>query len=485
MSTHVTNAKRVLEEEVRNDKTIENVSDVTEGNTSSATDVLGKRLKTMSDESATDEAKLVVQPETMAILKNKGRDNMDALVTVANVDKIDLKKNSVDLLLMTDLSSSMTPRLDKLSDAINSLSKHFSSQGSESQVEVHMAIGYFHEDAYFPGLEGSNLNEDLPHGYKPFEDAKKFDQVASLNFCKKYIHDKNLYPATNLEEAIKKSVSVLKQRQLEEFEGNENRLQHIVILTDGCPNGGETSHTQLKKIFMDSVENTSIVMHILLLGQQVDIDLAEELTLNTVGGVMSYADKADNLDEAMSLIFVPIKTSSVPFSVLVKDKGGAEKINRFGILTESNNECIVKFNVGTKSDPGVHMGATFSLLAGRKLDTALMLTFVDDENDPIWKSPTSKMPEALKTALAAKVSIPEIRRRVTEVANTQGFSEAATLARSLVQDNADNFSPNAMQGLQAFIHNIDRASAQASIETVAPIGRTMSVTAAFSQSRYS
>lgn len=486
MSTSVTSEKRVREDEVRNDETIENVTDVTEDNTMSATDVLGKRLKTMSDEGATDEVKLVIQPETMAILKDKGRDNMDALVTVTNLAKVDLKKNSADLVIMTDLSSSMGPTLDKLSKVFDNLSKNFSNGTNEAQVEVNMAIGYFHEEAFFPGLEGSNLDDDLPHGYKPFEDVKKFDQAASLNFCKKYIDENKLVPATNMERAIKKSVSVLKKRQLEDFGGNKNRLQHVVILTDGCPNGGATSHTQLKKIFMDGIKDTSIVMHILLLGQDVDINLAEELTLNTAGGVMSYADKADDLEEAMGLIFGPIKTSSVPFSVLVKDKGGMEKLERFGILTESNNECLTTFNVGTKSDPGVHMGATFSLLVDNlKLDTALMMTFVDDENDPIWKSPASKMPDALKTALAAKVRIPEIRRRVTEVATTQGFAEAATLARSLVRDNADNFSPNAMQGLQAFINNIDRVSAQASVETVAPLGRTHSVTAAFSQSRYS
>lgn len=438
------------------------------------------------DEFGFDES-LHILPETM-VVPMEGKSSVRALVRVNR--PLLSKSKPVDVLFQLDLSCSMSDNLDGLKKALTHMAvtvetQHkrnvlFKKRGGGSDVsDMHLAIGTYSDAAHFPGYN-ADADEKLPHGYNMWMPMHEFTPASAMNFGQRYLS--KTIGGTNMMGMIKDSLRVLRERRNSEFNQDESHLQHLVILTDGKPNAGQST-VDLKRAIIDEIQGLSVVVHVLLLGRQVDLNLAETLSVGTSNGVIAYADKPENLTEAFDSILTPIMKSPRGFALKVWSRGGNLKVENFGILSETNNQAVIQLDFGPKTAVGNHMGAKVSLLDSSSI-TAVMPYYTNDPDDPAWNSSAAKMPPALEQYLKSEKMEEDLREQVMNKVQESGFEEGATLLESLLSQHETALPFPAARRLRAFLASLKEHATRNVANELSSAARTMTATASYTSSRY-
>ena len=438
------------------------------------------------DESVFDES-LDVLPETM-VVPMEGKSSVRALVRVNR--PLLSKSKPVDVLFQLDLSGSMSGNLNGLKKAVTHMAETVEAQhkhnllfkkreGGRDVSDMHLAIGTYSDYSHFPGYN-AEPDEKLSHGYRMWMPMHEFTPASAMNFGQKYLSKTT--GGTNMMGMIKDSLKVLRERRNSEFNQDESHLQHLVILTDGKPNAGQST-VDLKRAIIDEIQGLSVVVHVLLLGTQVDLKLAETLSVGTSNGVIAYADKPENLTEAFDSILTPIMKSSRGFTLKVWSRGGNLRVENFGILSDTNNQAVVELDFGPKTVVGNHMGAKVILLDSSSL-TTVMPYYTDNPDDPAWNSSAAKMPPALEQYLKSEKMEEEFREQVMNQVQESGFEDGATLLETLLSQHEATLPSSAARRLRAFLASLREHATRNVANELSSAARTMTATASYTSSRY-
>lgn len=419
---------------------------------------------------------LVVVPETM-VVPMEGKEDVKAMVRVDNPDigSSTQRTKSRDVLFCVDCSGSMHPSMSKLHDMLHHIPTH---AGSDNAEHVHVAICKYSSETFIPGIDV--CDDPLPYGYAPWAPLNEMSLAGMMNFTSKYIFSRG---STNMHEMIKKGLAALKDRRVKQFGNSEGHLQHLVIMTDGIPDYGQTKE-MLTATINDGIGNDAVVVSILLLGSHVNLELSEAMSVGTTRGVLAYANKAEDLSSTFDEILTTILKSARAFNVKINDKKNDGRVFHFGVLTENNNTALMDLNFGSKIGSDKHLACTLVLSDGVSDASCVMPYYAEDENDDAWKSEAAKMPEALKTYMDTVDIEKKIKNDVMQAAETDGFKHASHVARTLTQQWAHTLTAPALQRLHGFSADLVQRSQRSDASTMPAISRRMSAAASYSQSVY-
>lgn len=422
-----------------------------------------------------------------------GIDNVRALLTVPKVACTPTKlAGNVDLFVLLDQSGSMECNNTLLRDAMINMAdeakdfydaeqsgKHEAK--SKHSVNINFAYARFGNDCADPGLGGG---VPQPSGYVPWmplhEMKAPMRNVASSLSA--------TMGGTNLSRALDRAFADLSARR-EEEELPPTYMQHLLLMTDGMPNQGAVNAVALRQLISAARGTDPVVVHVLCLGDQVDMDLCTALA-KTTNGVVAHASDGASLSDAFQSITVAMRASAKPFCVEMKDKGGRHRVELFGILTNENNTALTDFDFGAKSEPGNHLGATVGLL--KHPPTAVVPLYAEPD-DPAWIGPLNRAPKALTDALDTERIVEEHRVKVERAARDQGFEAALQLSSGLTAEyESMGLGPVPLQRIRAFHAELDRTISVQSAATAShgggmpsALGRSMTVSAVCSRASYS
>lgn len=424
-----------------------------------------------------------VLPESM-VVKLSGQQQVRTLIEINNIEPKFNK--SPDILFLIDTSGSMHNNLNELHGAM----EHLASHDKLAQNNPSVAFGTWNSWTHIPGVvdtvDGIDTvdamdSDQLPHGYTPWMPIRQFNQVAAKNFATRYLVKAS--GGTNMLQMFKKGLAALKKRREDAHDSKAENLQHLVVLTDGKPDIGQAMNDLTNEI-KNGIGDVSVVVHILLLGEKIDLNLSKALCIGTTGGVMAYAEKGEDLAEAFDSILKPIFTSSRGFTLRVQSNGLSE-VKHLGILSEKNNKTLVSLNFGPKKVTGSNPGAKISLLDSDS--TAIVMPYyTDDVDDPAWKSSAAKMPVELEEFIKSADIEERIFQELLEEVQKNGYEEAHTRANALISEHGANLAPPVLQRVQAFSLSLQhqaQASRNSSTATTA-LSRAISVSASYSRVRY-
>ena len=382
---------------------------------------------------------LSVYPHSMLVDKLNGSDSMPCLVKYNDVSALDYNNGVVDMLLCLDMSTSMRQTLPDLVQAV----KHLSNFDVHSSgVDVNLGLGYFNSKPYFPELNFHSMRD------KKTEVQGGEDALSSLlsSFCDDHIHNRSLYPGTNFLTVLQRGLNVLSNRRssLLNDESKSVRMQHLVVLTDGYPDYGISDSSVLDAI-KDGVGDASVVVHVMLLGEHVNLDLAKSM-VSVTNGALAYADTGSDLKETFDRILVPIRTSSLPLTVKIRDRGERTRVLHGGILTPTNCSILTHINVPPKPDHGFHIGACFDVLdIGRPSAAsippfALYLKFIGttspqdvaEWNDESTNAPPEPLVRAMRERDELEAAVQAAVQAAEEGSDGMGFEETRNVLRSRI-----------------------------------------------------
>lgn len=388
------------------------------------------------------------------VLPLAGKEGMHALLTVPGVDRkfgrpLNLGGDA-DMLAILDQSGSMCDANAMLGEALIKMADDTKDMMDKDQLLSFVNFAYvkFGSAAEAPGFdEGDDALSFVATGYKPW--MKLYDmKVAMRNIVQRDVGSN--MGCTNMRAAIELGIKLLKKRR-EDQDLPNHYLQHLLLMTDGHPDGGQAP--LLPKLIKDLIGDLSIVVHVLCLGDNTNIELAEELTEAT-RGVMAHAARAETLNDAFATILSPVSTSARAFTVELSDKTG-KKVHHFGILTEQNQSALIKMNLGSKGSWGSHIAATVGV-QGIGTPTAIVPYYAKDDDDPEWKGPWAMEPKALKEARAAETLMEEHKKKVMAKAEESTLEEAAEFSRTLTAGYAtQGMGPVPLRRIRAFNNDLD------------------------------
>jgi uncharacterized protein YegL len=370
----------------------------------------------------------------------------------------------------------MNANINRLHEMLHHIPTH---AGSDNAENVNVAICKYSSETFIPGVDV--CDDSLPHGYAPWMPLNEMTLAGMMNFAHKYIRAGG---STNMKEMIEKGLSALKERRVKQFGNSEGHLQHLVIMTDGVPDYGQTKE-MLTATITDGIGNDAVVVSILLLGSHVNLELSEAMTVGTTRGVLAYANKPEDLSSTFDEIITTILKSSRAFNVKINDNKNDGRVLHFGVLTEKNNTALVELNFGSKIGSDKHLACTLALSDGGSDASCVMPYYAKDENDDAWTSEAAKMPEALKTYMDTIDIEKKIKNDVMQAVEVNGFERASDLARTLTQQWAHTLTPPALQRLRGFSADLVQRSQRSDASTMPAISRRMSAVASYSQSAYS
>ena len=452
----------------------------------------GKRLKQTG-------GRLKVVSETM-VVSAKGREDVRALVTVDSVDSV--PTGSRDLLVLVDCSGSMHPNIKQLESAIHHLSSH---SGDDNAEHVNIAIGTYSSTSFIPGIasdekeeekekeekeqqqeeqqeeeESKKINDELPFGYAPWKTLKETTLPSLMNFTNRYVQ---IDGSTNMKHMLENALSTLKKRRECDFQNRPDHLQHLVILTDGVPDPGQTQNV-LTKVIEDGIGDDAVVVSMLLLGTHVNLGLSEAISVGTTHGIVSYADKPDELKKSFDEILNQVLKSSRAFNVKIYDSGGRIRVQHCGVLTENNNAALVTFNFGPKHYSDHQLGCKMVLNDDVSTTACIFPYYATSDEDSNWNSELAKVPAELKAYLDAMEIEENIKREVMEKLRNEGFMEASNFANALTLQYQSTLTAPALRRLSGFSSELMLRSQRSNASTMTPIGRILSATASYSQAVY-
>lgn len=264
---------------------------------------------------------------------------------------------SVDALILLDVSPSMQPVKSMLQDCVTKLPDLFTdSISSGCKVRnVNCAIGFFGNDVEI-------MHTGQVVGYERFATLTK---VGALNIANQI--NVNTKGGTNTSLAIEKGLAALKQNRTD-CKYTDGYLQHLVIVTDGNPTLGITSTQAIGDIVKDHVNvkqgGAAIMIHVLALGDDVRVQVAEEIVKPTCG-LMAHARNGSELLAHMKHIFDPIMSSGMAFCLAISDgrtnNEAPIRYERFGLLTQDNRSALLSLDFPPKSSHGMHQAASITL----------------------------------------------------------------------------------------------------------------------------
>lgn len=435
-----------------------------------------------------DDVHVVLQS---AVVPLEGKEAMDVLVTVPGTD-LSSKDGGMelggkaDLLVLCDQSGSMHDAVDLLQNAVIKMAddqeKIFSK--NEQTVELGFAYGRFGSDADFPGIMG---HKPGPTGYTPWQPLHE-TKVSMRNVAQTL--DARM-GGTNMKAALKEAIRAVGSRRDEAESLPRDHLFNILLMTDG--NASDGNVVTIPQMLKEYITEESIVVHVLALGDGVDMELCEAIA-GTTNGVVAHAATASALNDAFESILHTIRSSAKAFTLQIKDKGGSERIEHYGVLNKGNNQALTKLSFGPKTSDGCHIAATVGFMGKKKMPTAVMPLYALPDA-AVWQSDRAKEPMALTNALVTERLMREHRKKVEAKAEADGYAAALELSSQLTQDYvASGMAPVALARVNAFHADLDRtitaqthaASALGiSGEEPSALGRSMTVSAVASRSSYS
>lgn len=379
-----------------------------------------------------------------SIVPINGREKMDVLLSVPGAEKsvddggVDLS-GEADLMVAFDGSGSMYRDVELLKKAAIKMADD-ESKLRDPPVKLSFAYAQFGSSIVIPsdGVTGYTK-------WMPLADTK----VAMRNVTGTLNANMG---GTNMKLALKEVVRECNVRRDEE-ERRLPHLQHVLLMTDGAASDG--CAITIPQMLKEEIGDNSVVVHVLALGDRVNMPLCEAIAQVT-HGVVAHAIDATALNDAFESILCNVRSSSKPFTVQLVDKGGNERIQHFGILNRMNNTALTNLSFGAKTSPGCHMGATVGLYMAKTSPTAVMPLYAEDD-DAVWTSERAKEPKALTHALETNRLLAEHRKKVEEAAETQGFAAAMELSSQLATRYANqDVGPVALNRINAFHQELER-----------------------------
>lgn len=429
----------------------------------------------------------------------EGKEDMKALLKIEGLDKEEWDggmklSGKVDMFVLFDGSGSMRGNVEMLRDAVINMADkdkdlYDKEQAAKHQpktchaVHINFAYGVFGCEVVAPGLDDHPMG--APVGYTPW--MPLHDMKACMRNVAQTIRAD--YGSTNLSGAVSAGLKhLLKRREDEDLP--HDHMQHLLIMTDGMPNTGQTAEG-IAHLITTTCGNMSVVVHVLALGTSTDMDLCKKLSVDSTRGLVGHADCGEALTDAFESIMTPIRKSARPFTVEINDKGSRSRTLHYGILTKENSSAVTTFNFNSKLSPGCHIAATAGLQGATPTCVAPM--YAKDGDDPVWKSPGATEPKLLTDALEAERLFEEHKRKVEAEAEANGMQAALGLSAQLTaQYTANGMGMVPLMRVNAFHAELDRTvSTQTAIADTyggpppSALGRGMSVAAASMRSSYS
>lgn len=472
-------------------------------------DVPKRSLEAGADESTESSSKksrttesMEVFPATM-VVDITGKNGVDTLVKVTNPD---LKQEAErDLLVFSDMSGSMYNAVENLERALHHIASNAQTEHKKTPFNINVAFGMYNSRFFIPGVDNptdipneakkgafdfkpwieKGESDKLPHGYKPWMPLHEVGCASMLNFTNKFIKKSKVGSTTNMLGMIKHSLDVLRERRKSYYANDPSVLQHILIMTDGKPDPEQTQ-SEIENAIKEGIGDCSVVVHILLLGNYVDIALSEAISYGMTGGIVAYANKSDNLGEAFDSILKPIYQSSRAFTLRVEDKGSNVCVHHLGILSQFNNQALVQLNFGPKTFAQIaknNLAAKICLLDSTDISNMVMPYYALCGNDGMWQTIHAKEPSELKEFKQSIIIEKEIKEAMFQKVWTHGLRHASDHGFTLIAQNTATLPAPFLHRLNAFAADVELTSQRSDASTMTPVGRMASVTASYSQSR--
>lgn len=451
---------------------------------------------------------LTVDLETN-VVPMQGRKEVGAVVTVKDsiwdAMRAEAKKDA-DVLFAIDTSGSMTRSMESLGKALShfvksveSTHKRLATQGAGATAALplvlNFAFGVWNSTCKFPGLSGEHADvERLPFGYVPFGPAHEVGEAAMLNIKNSFFSPCHATGTTNMEEAIVTSLGILKQRRAAKHNSDPTYLQHLVVFTDGHPNEGQKE--TLQETVRREIGDDAVVVHMFILGEHVDLKLAQKLSVDTTNGCIAYASSSTDLEESFDSILNVITKSSIPFNIKITHASPGdgtepeEKVIHCGTLNKGLNfQTEVKLHFGPKTEPGNHIAASIRMMTGTTCDSvpvAVMPCYAK-EGDPVLQSEIAQPSDGYKTFAAAVKLEADIMKQITDLVSNEQNGDNFDTARldAILDANRANLTQDGIHRLSVLIKSLKRDFQRGAFsqKTATPFSRMATLTARMSQSQ--
>ena len=473
-------------------------------------DVSKRSLETEEDDSIessamTKKARVMsegmeVFPATM-VVDMGGKDGVDTLVSITNPAlKAEAER---DLLVFSDMSGSMCNTIEYLKGALHHIASNAQHEHKKTQFNINIALGMYNSTSFIPGVDKlpdipsepekgafffkpwitNDETEKLPYGYTPWMPLHQVGYATMMNFTNKFITKSKVGSTTNMLGMIKHGLQVLGERRKSYYSDNSSVLQHLLIMTDGRPDLDQTQ-SDIENAVKEGIGDCSVVVHILLLGNYVDLSLSEAISYGTTGGIVAYANKPDNLGEAFDSILKPIYQSSRAFTLQVEDKGGKLRVHHLGILSNLNNQALVKLDFGPKTQVGKNnLAAKILLLDSDNVSNIVMPYYAPDCHDAMFTTIHAKEPSELTEFKQSIIIEQKIKDEMMQKVRTHGLRHASDHGFTLIAQNTATLPAPFLHRLNAFAADVELTSKRSDASTMTPVARMASVTASYSQSR--
>lgn len=427
-----------------------------------------------------------------AVVPVSGQDNMRALLTVPGAEVgcdgggMDLS-GSADLLVVFDQSGSMRENVDMLKKAAIKMADdeaNLKNQGV-STVKLSFAYAQFGTHTKIPMHSD---NKRGPAGYSPWMPLD--NMKAEMRNVAQTLNSE--MGGTSMKQALEDAVAMCLHRRVEEENMPPSHLQHILLMTDGAASDGDDK--SIGDMLRSNIGDKSIVVHVLALGDHVDMPLCESIA-DVTRGVVAHAVDGASLDDAFGTILYTVGSSAKPFTIQIRDKGGVERIQHFGVLNRSNFIALTELSFGPKTVPGCHIGATvgwYNHSSVKTMPTAVMPLYAE-AGDPVWNSERAKEPKEITHALEMERILEEHRKKVEAESENRGYEAALELSSQLTTQYEDSgVGPTALARVRGFHRELYRtvtAQSQATAlyggDEPSAASRSMTVSAVASRSSYS
>ncbi len=192
----------------------------------------------------------------------------------SNIKKSDFKRKKLNIVIVLDISGSMSSSIDDYYYDGNDEKEDYKSKMKLAEESINVLIDQLKD---YDSL-GIVLFDDGAYLAKPLNKMSK----TNIKTLKKHILEVQEYGGTNFEAGYKKALKVFDKYGVGDTDEYENR---IIVITDAMPNMGATTHSELLNMMEDAQDNN---INTTFIGVGVDFNSEVVKNITNVRGANYY-----------------------------------------------------------------------------------------------------------------------------------------------------------------------------------------------------
>lgn len=192
----------------------------------------------------------------------------------SNIKKSDFKRKKLNIVIVLDISGSMSSSIDDYYYDGNDEKEDYKSKMKLAEESINVLIDQLKD---YDSL-GIVLFDDDAYLAKPLNKMSK----TNIKALKKHILEVQEYGGTNFEAGYKKALKVFDKYGVGDTDEYENR---IIVITDAMPNMGATTHSELLNMMEDAQDNN---INTTFIGVGVDFNSEVVKNITNVRGANYY-----------------------------------------------------------------------------------------------------------------------------------------------------------------------------------------------------